>query len=474
MCIILPSPFGLGLGYMYMLNFFAKKSFRTLPKILPICSILLCQSSSFAQSLVPSVIPIDEEFVAMQYLYLDASLGALGPFFNGEVVQPIGETQMGASHFCNKQLYLDAKYLYGKPFREFIDFQRFSKLCDWNQNRYYKSLLTLLSIYTHYIIGMLPTQIDYMGTYYLTVDSLGNVQGNITGRATGMYFGYFIDVLYNGVARTLQNPSISTLNNTFNTITWSFTSKGKYDFKPIEPKPKNTWNIVIPLDENKFGSFTDRGEITQIDKDSANILMSIFAYPGRKDPPDVFPPLPPISDEDIGNEVPSPAYVAQVTNKKELTKTKDKEKMMGMVSGMVDIGWGSTADEISKNTVTGTVSITLNQKDMKLESEIVYIFGDDEGNKEHYKYTGKNTGEWQLKPPEQCLPPSPEPKLPISEIVEEYCGMTIGSFTAESIKVPEPSSILGFLALGTLGAASTLKRKLKPCQSTEKETTKVG
>ena len=407
--MLLLSPFGVGLGYMYMLNFFAKKSFRTLPKILPICSILLCQSSSFAQSLVPSVIPIDEEFVAMQYLYLDASLGALGPFFNGEVVQPIGETQ-----------------------------------------------------------------IDYMGTYYLTVDSLGNVQGNITGRATGMYFGYFIDVLYNGVARTLQNPSISTLNNTFNTITWSFTSKGKYDFKPIEPKPKNTWNIVIPLDENKFGSFTDRGEITQIDKDSANILMSIFAYPGRKDPPDVFPPLPPISDEDIGNEVPSPAYVAQVTNKKELTKTKDKEKMMGMVSGMVDIGWGSTADEISKNTVTGTVSITLNQKDMKLESEIVYIFGDDEGNKEHYKYTGKNTGEWQLKPPEQCLPPSPEPKLPISEIVEEYCGMTIGSFTAESIKVPEPSSILGFLALGTLGAALTLKRKLKPCQSTEKETTKVG
>jgi transposase len=66
-------------------------------------------------------------------------------------------TTKGASHFCNKQLYLDAKYLYGKPFREFIDFQRFSKLCDWNQNRYYKSLLTLLSIYTHYIIGMLPT-----------------------------------------------------------------------------------------------------------------------------------------------------------------------------------------------------------------------------------------------------------------------------------------------------------------------------
>ncbi|MDB9426823.1 PEP-CTERM sorting domain-containing protein [Microcystis aeruginosa CS-564/01] len=40
--------------------------------------------------------------------------------------------------------------------------------------------------------------------------------------------------------------------------------------------------------------------------------------------------------------------------------------------------------------------------------------------------------------------------------------------------VPEPSSTLGLLALGTLGAASTLKRKLKTSQSTEKEKTKVG
>ena len=40
--------------------------------------------------------------------------------------------------------------------------------------------------------------------------------------------------------------------------------------------------------------------------------------------------------------------------------------------------------------------------------------------------------------------------------------------------VPEPSTILGLLALGTLGAASAIKRKLKPSQSTEKETTKVS
>ncbi|TRV27138.1 MAG: PEP-CTERM sorting domain-containing protein [Microcystis flos-aquae Mf_WU_F_19750830_S460] len=41
-------------------------------------------------------------------------------------------------------------------------------------------------------------------------------------------------------------------------------------------------------------------------------------------------------------------------------------------------------------------------------------------------------------------------------------------------KVPEPTSTLSLLSLGILGAASTLKRKLKPSQSIEKETTKVG
>jgi hypothetical protein len=43
-----------------------------------------------------------------------------------------------------------------------------------------------------------------------------------------------------------------------------------------------------------------------------------------------------------------------------------------------------------------------------------------------------------------------------------------------SVCVPEPTLTLALLALGTLGAASTLKRKLKPSQSIEKETTKVG
>jgi hypothetical protein len=41
-------------------------------------------------------------------------------------------------------------------------------------------------------------------------------------------------------------------------------------------------------------------------------------------------------------------------------------------------------------------------------------------------------------------------------------------------RAPEPTSTLSLLALGTLGAASTFKRKLKPSKSSEKETSKVG
>jgi hypothetical protein len=49
-----------------------------------------------------------------------------------------------------------------------------------------------------------------------------------------------------------------------------------------------------------------------------------------------------------------------------------------------------------------------------------------------------------------------------------------GSVSISVPSVPEPTSSLSLLAFGTLGAASTLKRKLKPSQTSEKETTKVG
>ncbi len=55
-----------------------------------------------------------------------------------------------------------------------------------------------------------------------------------------------------------------------------------------------------------------------------------------------------------------------------------------------------------------------------------------------------------------------------------YTGSGFVIAASDGDTIPEPSSTLGFLALGTLGAASTLKRQLKPSKSTEKETTKIG
>ena len=43
-----------------------------------------------------------------------------------------------------------------------------------------------------------------------------------------------------------------------------------------------------------------------------------------------------------------------------------------------------------------------------------------------------------------------------------------------SVNVPEPSSLFGLAVLGTLGAVSTVKRKLKLSKSSEEDTTKVG
>lgn len=65
-----------------------------------------------------------------------------------------------------------------------------------------------------------------------------------------------------------------------------------------------------------------------------------------------------------------------------------------------------------------------------------------------------------------------------SNILASSNNLTTSSLSTGQVsvdgKVPEPSSVIGLLAIGTLGAASTLKRKLKPSKSSEKETTKVG
>ncbi|MFM7711261.1 MAG: hypothetical protein ACKO7A_00520, partial [Microcystis sp.] len=46
--------------------------------------------------------------------------------------------------------------------------------------------------------------------------------------------------------------------------------------------------------------------------------------------------------------------------------------------------------------------------------------------------------------------------------------------TAPAVAVSESGNIAGLLAISIVGAASTLKRKLKSSKSTKKETTTVG
>jgi hypothetical protein len=92
-------------------------------------------------------------------------------------------------------------------------------------------------------------------------------------------------------------------------------------------------------------------------------------------------------------------------------------------------------------------------------------------------------------------PPPPTPPRPPKtfsgqlDLVNPSCNVNLGNSLSSSncvigsqnitaklkvARTPEPTSTLSLLALGTLGAASTLKRKLKPSKSSEKETTKVS
>jgi len=64
--------------------------------------------------------------------------------------------------------------------------------------------------------------------------------------------------------------------------------------------------------------------------------------------------------------------------------------------------------------------------------------------------------------------------IPINLIPDSQVSLLTNAQSDAEVIVPEPTSTLSFLALGTLGAASTLKRKLKSSKSSEKETTKVS
>lgn len=74
------------------------------------------------------------------------------------------------------------------------------------------------------------------------------------------------------------------------------------------------------------------------------------------------------------------------------------------------------------------------------------------------------------------LPPESVPFVQSPNSSQQFCITTETERTGLqcSISVPEPTSTLSLLALSTLGAASTLKRQIKSCKTSEKETTKVG
>ena len=49
-----------------------------------------------------------------------------------------------------------------------------------------------------------------------------------------------------------------------------------------------------------------------------------------------------------------------------------------------------------------------------------------------------------------------------------------GFIGVSDVTTPEPTSTLGLLSLGILGAGATIKRQVKRNHSIEKETTKIG
>jgi hypothetical protein len=67
----------------------------------------------------------------------------------------------------------------------------------------------------------------------------------------------------------------------------------------------------------------------------------------------------------------------------------------------------------------------------------------------------------------------PNPDLEKFDLVL-LAGTRVAEVVVDTISIPEPTSTLSFLALGTLGAGATLKRKLKSSKSSEKDNTKIS
>jgi len=129
------------------------------------------------------------------------------------------------------------------------------------------------------------------------------------------------------------------------------------------------------------------------------------------------------------------------------------------------------------NNLSSTVGSTVSLGSFSIGTELIFrLFVNDTGN-------NFLTGPASRNPDNQAHARVQENWMPNKTLVSfedqlngpfDFNDLSFSFANTGTTVVPEPSLTLSLLALGTLGAASTLKRKLKSSKSSEKETTKVS
>ena len=254
--------------------------------------------------------------------------------------------------------------------------------------------------------------VTYNGTFNIFQDSNGDFFGDILGNLSGKYLGEDYSIDYIGVVTT---DDLSLLNGNPNKILdINFTSKGKWKQGPFKGK-----------------DFTDMGTIKEAANNQADVSISITNLDNNGKPE--------------ANPIPGSPLNFKIS------KNKDNVKKKLTLKGPVEI----PNPEDPKKKITIDLEIVLDQMTKKGTSKgTTTKFGFDfDVFKNDCEFT------YEEKTPNPKNLPNNSSLIPVG----------IGSTSCNIFrKTPEPTSILSLLALGTLGAASTLKRKLKPSKSTEK------
>jgi hypothetical protein len=260
--------------------------------------------------------------------------------------------------------------------------------------------------------------VTYNGTFNIFQDSNGDFFGDILGNLSGKYLGEDYSIDYIGVVTT---DDLSLLNGNPNKILdINFTSKGKWKQGPFKGK-----------------DFTDMGTIKEAANNQADVSISITNLDNNGKPE--------------ANPIPGSPLNFKIS------KNKDNVKKKLTLKGPVEI----PNPEDPKKKITIDLEIVLDQMTKKGPSKgTTTKFGFDfDVFKNDCEFT------YEEKTPNPKNLPNNSSLIPVG----------IGSTSCNIFrKTPEFTSILSLLALGTLGTASTLKRKLKPSKLTEKETTKVS